>query len=129
MPATTQQITAKFLTFVRRGREILTQRAGLLPQVESFQQFVEAAKPLLLPRLRSSLPILIQRAKRVHRWLMDEDVLAVAGLSNQENSYTRLVAWMLAPQTHPPTAIRRQKAWLRILGIAERINFRPPDIG
>lgn len=123
MPATTQQITAKFLTFVQRGREILTQRAGLLPQVESFERFVEAAKPLLLPRLRSSLPILIQRAKCVHRWLMDKDVLAVAGLSNQENSYTKLVAWMLAPQTHLRTAIRRQKAWLQILGIAERIDL------
>ena len=34
-----------------------------------------------------------------------------------ENAYTRLMAWALNPATDPPTAVLRQKAWLRKLAL------------
>lgn len=128
MPTKAQTPTDQFLTFVRRSREILARRGQLRTPVEAFQSFVAAATPLVLPRLKSSLPLLVSRAKLVHRWLVKDDILEVAGLSGLENPYTELVAWLLSPHTHPATAMKRQMAWLRILGLADHINLLSPAI-
>jgi len=45
------------------------------------------------------------------------DILAVAGLSGDEDRYTKLIAWMLWPEGKPKLALRCQKAWLKSLGL------------
>lgn len=125
---TNKQTAAQFLAFVERSKELLARRAVLQHHEESFKQFVAAATPLLLPRLKSSLPLLAERAKLLSRWLTPYDVLSVAGLAGAENPYTQLTAWLLDPRTHRPSAAARQRAWLCVLGIGDQVSFTSPAI-
>lgn len=85
------------------------------PPTFEFQTFVDKAVPLVLRSLQSDLPALKQRAELADRWLVADDLLAVAGLSYVENAYTELMAWALRPKTHRESALRRQTAWLESL--------------
>ena len=85
------------------------------PPTREFQLFVDDALPLVVAGLKKDLPALADRARLAVRWLVPDDLLAVAGLSYVENSYTELMAWALRPDTHPASALRRQRAWLESL--------------
>jgi len=126
MATDTQQTTTRFLTFVRRSQEVLARGEGPQAPEKAFEQFITAAMPLVLPRLKSSLPLLVKRAELVHRWLTPHDILAVAGLAYAENPYIELVAWLLDPQTDPLSAMRRQEVWLRVLGLEGQIEVTNP---
>ena len=82
------------------------------PPTQEFQTFVDQALPLVVAGLKKDLPVLTDRARLAKRWLVPDDLLAVAGLSYVENSYTELMAWALRPDTHAASALRRQQAWL-----------------
>jgi hypothetical protein len=85
------------------------------PPTKEFQAFVDEALPMVVAGLKKDLPALMERARLAVRWLVPDDLLAVAGLSYVENSYTELMAWALRPDTHPASALRRQQAWLESL--------------
>ena len=91
------------------------------PPVADFTRFVGAALPLVVLEIKSLLPRLSARVALAERWLVPHDLLFVAGFSFIENSYTALMKWALDPATHPPSARRRQRAWLRALGLDENV--------
>lgn len=82
-----------------------------------FQCFIEKATPLVVANIKSLLPLIAGRAAIAKRWLVDHDLLAIAGLSFIEDAYTELMAWALHPATHPESAQRRQLAWLKAVGL------------
>lgn len=115
MSTVSREQMSAFCSLVERGRALLE------PPSIRFRSFVETAKRLLLERIPRQLAESKERLDRIGRWLIDpaHDLLALAGLTYVENSYTRLLAWALRPSTDPETALQRQRLWLRALGISE----------
>jgi len=98
----------------------------LATPVSEFSSFIEAAKPLVAGPLRSAVAALGPRIAALSPWLTEHDLLAVAGRTYDEDAYTELLAWAIAPETHPPTALRRQVAWLRSMGLPQPIAPAKP---
>jgi hypothetical protein len=67
------------------------------------------------------MPRLAERAALAGRWIVRHDLLSVAGSRLVENSYTELMEWALRPATHPASAERRQRSWLRAVGLDDSI--------
>jgi hypothetical protein len=116
----------EFLRFVERAKVITRASAAAPPEENSlslgvFKNFISAARPLVVDHVRHVLDPLVARAHLLSRWLVNHDLLAIGGFSFAENAYTELMNWALSPETHPPSAYERQRAWLQSLGIDEAI--------
>jgi hypothetical protein len=112
------QLIPSFLTFVTKSRAIIQNPAST---AYSFQRFIDKAMPLIFADIKQLLPQIIEGANLVARWLVEDDLLAVAGCRLVENAYTELMAWALNPDTHPASARQRQAAWLAVLGLDKSI--------
>jgi hypothetical protein len=117
----------EFLAFIERAKGLLPECEPVAP-LEAFRSFLEASIPIILGRVRSSLPILTRRIRLLKRWLVPHDLLRIAGFSYAEDPYTELIAWALHPETHSESAIHRQKAWLRRAPFFSRLAFEEPAI-
>jgi hypothetical protein len=53
--------------------------------------------------------------------MIRDDLLEVAGLRFVEDAYTELMRWALAPETHPASAVDRQRSWLQCAGLDEEV--------
>ena len=113
------------MEFVRQAELVAIQHP---PPVIQFQHFVTAAMPLLVVEIKCLLPRLVDRASVAERWFVGHDLLSIAGRSLIENSYTELMAWALRPTTHLASALRRQQAWLNVIGLDENICGQEPCV-
>jgi len=111
----------EFQQFIDLSQRILSRDQSSHP-IDQFRQFVELSMPLVVAEIKRQLPTLADLASLASRWLVQHDLLYIARYSGVENSYTELMAWALDPATHLPSAITRQQAWLKGVGI-EMIPF------
>jgi hypothetical protein len=88
----------------------------------AFRRFAAAAVHILLANIQSRASELRRISRIVHRWRLEHDFIAAIGATHVENSYTRIVAWALKHDTHPATAVLRQRAWLESVGINRTIT-------
>jgi hypothetical protein len=100
--------------------------SGVAAPVADFGSFIETARPLVAGPFRAAVEILAPRVAALSPWLIEHDLLAVARRTYDEDAYTELLAWAIAPRTHAPTALRRQAAWLRSMGLPEPISPTQP---
>jgi hypothetical protein len=112
----------RFGEFVARSKALVA-TAGMDDTTVAFRRFVERAHPLLVEPMSEKLTTLRSRVSLLRPWITSWDLLAVAGLDYAEDPYTELVAWALHPDTRPPSAERRQRAWLDSLSLGGGIGF------
>lgn len=105
-------------------REPLTDYAR--QSITEFESFIAQAKPIVLQQIRATLRAHRSELTNLCRWVVPQscEILAAAGLSGGENSYTNLIAWMLWPDGEPKLALRCQKAWLKSLGLKIAIEMK-----
>lgn len=120
MPGTPEETKAPSSNFVAQDWNLLA-RADKKDEYAEFERFLGETKRLLLRELPHKLDTMRSSAEQIQRWLipLECDLFEIARTVNDENAYTNLIAWSLSPATHPPTALRRQQAWLSALGIPE----------
>jgi hypothetical protein len=129
MPTNETPLAAQFCTFVMLAVPLMPASPGpSAPPVEQFREFVERATPLIIGPVRETLEGITPRLARLQRWWAFQDLLSVAGFDMDEDPYTELLAWALAPQTHPDSAVARQSAWLRRAPFFGGIDFTRPAI-
>jgi len=124
------QITTitRFREFINQAKPLLrTEENRMRPHINNFRSFLVDAKPIVLHQIRNTLQAHRGRLKNLNGVLLENtcDILAAAGLSGDEDRYTKLMAWMLWPKGKPELALRFQKAWLHALGqhkIARRLK-------
>jgi hypothetical protein len=110
-------LSAQFEVFVARSIECLrtSRLSATMPDPSAaFEEFVESAWPLVATEVRRRCSRSAGALASVVPWLLPDgwDLLRIAGFAFVEDAYTELLAWTLNPETHPPTALRRQNAWL-----------------
>lgn len=107
---------------VEQFRNFIANAARLLPRrelpISAFMTFTKHATPLAVATVTKLLPLLARRASLARRWVADHDLLDVAGLAYAENPYIELLAWALRRDTHPASAVARQRAWIATLNLA-----------
>jgi hypothetical protein len=112
-------------TAVEQFSRFVATAARLLPRepvpLADFIAFGGKATPLAIANVTRALPILTERAALVARWATDHDLLDVAGLAYAENPYIELLAWALRRETHPPSALARQREWIAGLGLSPAV--------
>jgi hypothetical protein len=115
------QTIKDFNCFIRRAKAIFPEARSRLPVAE-FNSFSREANRLAIQQVRNALgdPLYRDHLKKLCRWIIPFglDILARAGISGLENSYTNLIAWMLFPPGRPDQALRCQRAWLKAMGLA-----------
>jgi hypothetical protein len=113
---------AKFFEFVQNAQMVVIRppASGPLP-VADFRSFIGGALPIVVSNIKCMMPRIAERAALAERWLVRHDLLQVANFGFVEDSWTELMAWALAPATHPETSVKRQKAWLKAMGLDEDI--------
>jgi len=122
--AATPRLVENFRSFVAKAGHILEYSNSGAGLSKSFQLFIDGALPQVFSDIKRVLPEIAERANLVARWLINDDLLAIAGCRFVEDAYTELLAWALSPDTHPPSAQRRQSAWLASLGLDSEICRR-----
>lgn len=85
--------------------------------IADFRAFVAKAEPIVTSRAREALRRIAPDAQRVLPWLTKHDLIAIAGYSRAEESYTRLLQWALEAGGQAEIALRVQRALLEHLGI------------
>lgn len=113
---TCSSTAVEFLDFIRHAERLVGSQAKSAPTAE-FQRFITQAVPLVVANIKGHLPDLARRAALAARWLVRNDLLAVAGFGFVEDAYTELMAWALHPDTDPASAVDRQRAWLQSVGL------------
>lgn len=124
------QITTitRFREFINQANSVLsTEENPMRPHIGKFRFFLAEAEPIVIHQIRNTLQAHRGRLKNLNGVLLENtcDILAAAGISGDENRYTKLMAWMLWPEGKPELALRFQKAWLQALGqhkIARRLK-------
>ena len=96
--------------------------------VDSFERFVEQARPLVVGNMVEAIEDGRPRLEQVWPWLLDHDLLTVAGAAFVEDAYTELVAWALYPPGETEIALACQRAWLSELGIANASSIENPAV-
>jgi hypothetical protein len=113
---------AKFFEFVQKAEQVTIPRPAFRPApVADFKHFVLHALPNFVENIKRMLPLMAERAALAERWLVNHDLLHVANFGFVEDSWTELMAWAIDPATHPATADKRQKAWLKAMELDENI--------
>ena len=79
------------------------------PPLDRFREFLDRAWPIVEGEARSWARELLRIVNRIKRWRASHDLLHVAGHRYNEDAYTELMAWALAPETHLPSALARQR--------------------
>jgi hypothetical protein len=121
--ATTVEQFRNFATAAKR----LPQLQVRVP-VSEFASFANRATPLAIENVSKMLPTLAKRASLITRWMTDHDLLDVAGLAYAENPYIELLAWALRRETHPPSALVRQEAWIAALKLDPPLKIEQPIV-
>jgi hypothetical protein len=113
---------AKFFEFVKNAQMVVIRppAIGPLPMAD-FRSFIGGALPIVVSKIKCMMPRIAGRAELAQRWIVRHDLLQVANFGFVEDSWTELMAWALAPATHPETSVKRQKAWLKAMGLDEDI--------
>jgi hypothetical protein len=118
-------LASEFLKFVLKAQRMVGNGQELSADPDVFRQFIDKATPFLVFDVRRSLDKIAALAALAKRWLVSHDLLFDAGLT-YEDSYTSLMAWALRPDTHSPSAKRRQQMWLNSLGLGGEFKVRKP---
>lgn len=115
--------TEVFQRFTRSARELLDLARECAPNrgTAAFEAFLRRAGPLATGQVRRYLASLLPRAASLCPWIVEHDLLAVAGFRYVETAYTALMAWALDPPGAPDIALRVQRAWLRALGLPDEL--------
>jgi hypothetical protein len=117
-PPTPPSSIAAFGAFVAEAEPLLASLPhAAAPPSREFEDFVKLAMPLAVDRVKAQLPDMIERAQILTQWFVPFDLLSLGGFSFVENYYTALMKWALDPETHSESALRRQRAWIRKVGI------------
>ncbi len=95
---------------------------GLCRCVELLQKFVENARPLVTQSARKYLDWFEPHARRIRALPKIPDLVAIAGYTHVENSYTRLIAWALGKNNTSVIPQHLKRCWLRGLGIGFAID-------
>jgi hypothetical protein len=111
------RLAENFRSFAAKAERTLEYSKSGENLSEAFERFIHYALPQVFADIQRVLPEIAERASLAARWLVNDDLLAVAGCRFVEDAYTELMAWALSPDTHPPSAQRRQSAWLASLGL------------
>lgn len=112
----------QFRRFIELSRTLIA-TVHVDSPVSSFQQFLQESTPLLIDPIRTSLEKLGGRLALMQRWLVAHDLLRIAGFTYAEDPYTELIAWAIHPNTHPDSAMQRQRAWLRSFPFDACLDF------
>lgn len=115
-----ERIEQRFREFADASRRLLAsnaQQQRSLPRTTEFRAFISRAERYTIDLAMTALNEAMPHLRALVPWLVSEDILAVAGLRFDENAYTELLAWALHPQTHPPSGLHRQRAWLAAAGV------------
>jgi len=123
----TQPNIGGFLEFIKGARPFSVYLDKPSPVVD-FKKFIRHALRTAIARVKHHLPAIVECATITPNWLFNDDLLDVAGLSFVEDAYTELMAWALHPDTHPPSAARRQQEWLKSLGLEQGICGKDPCV-
>lgn len=110
----------RFKEFVNLANSVLPKQDDRLQShFKKFRFFLDKAEPIAIHHIRDVLKANRSRLKNLNGVLLEDtcDILAAAGLSGDEDRYTKLMAWMLWPEGKPELALRIQKAWLKALGL------------
>lgn len=116
-------------SIINQFRQFIGLSEALLPTLRppasesEFVQFIREATPLILEPIRASLEAVASKLTLMRRWLVSQDLLRIAGFSYAEDPYTELMAWALHPNTHPESALLRQRAWLSSFPFGAEIKF------
>lgn len=109
----------RFGAFVAQSESLLTDRdsspADSEPPLQEFLAFLARARPTLAAPLRDLANELAPEVQELAEWMLDHDLLRIARRRYDEDAYTNLIAWALHPDTHPASALTRQRGWLRVL--------------
>jgi hypothetical protein len=84
---------------------------------KQFLAFVDRAIPLATRHGAEYLTWLSVEAEGLHHWIAEHDLIAIAGQTFVEDTYTRVLGWALAPPGRPDVALWVQQALLARLGI------------
>lgn len=122
------QITTitRFREFINQAKPLLrTEENRMRPHINNFTSFLVDAKPIVIHQIRDVLKAHRGRLKNLNGVLLENtcDILAAAGLSGDEDRYTKLMAWMLWPEGKSELALRFQKAWLQALGLHKKAGL------
>jgi len=98
------------------------QRTKVASKEIEFKQFIEASIPLIIEPIKNDISLLKDHVSLINKWHTPVDILDIADVTRIEDSYTKIIAWALAPETHLPSALVRQKTWLDSLGISYVID-------
>ncbi len=124
-PRLSTPIVLQFQEFIEKARR-LEPKPPPEVHLNEFKRFADASIPMAVASIKQSLPAITERVRLASKWLTDHDLLKLAGFRYVENSYTKLMAWALAETTHPPSALRRQRAWMISLGLDEAMCGQNP---
>jgi len=124
MAAVSQKTVRSFAAFINKAKTALPAVRFGLP-IEEFRAFIDASKPVVIRQIRKTLAEHRPQIKNLCHWLLPPgyDLLAIAGLSGFEDSYTNLLKWMLYPPNRPDLALRCQQAWLKALNLSGTIQI------
>ena len=108
----TAETRSAFLAFVEQADEV--SRADTTRQ--KFQSFVERGEEIILNDAKANVAELSRAAEIIRRSCTAHDLFHEARITGREDPTTELVRWLLAPSTHPKSALARQHTWLRTIG-------------
>lgn len=97
-----------FQAFVEQATPLLRRDAP----VRAFLDFVQNAETVILADATADADGLTRAAAILQKCCGEHDLFAEAGLTGREDPTTELVRWLLAPSSHPESALARQHAWL-----------------
>ena len=95
------KLTENFISFVKKAKTFIDNPAAETAVAATFQHFVEQAMPQMFSEIQKLLPQIAERANLISRWLVKDDLLAVAGCRFVEDAYTELIAWRSGPRRIP----------------------------
>lgn len=107
---------AAFREFAVAASLLVEAESKQLPFAE-FSRFVAVATPIVLGDTRRLLTTLAQKMTVLRDWMTEHDLIQVAGVTGAENAYTELLTWLIRAATHPPTALKRQRAFVELVAV------------
>lgn len=105
-----------FEEFAKKAARFRLPRRGRIP-LDRFRTFATRGLEIVAAPTRKSRQDLAAAIRTLGHWYTQQDLLTATGYKFQEDHLTRLVAWLLKPDLHPPSSRARQFRWLDRLGV------------